>query len=70
MARVFLRRSREERVLAGHPWIYRSEIDRVEGEAAADFHRPPSGRQPVAVITKTRHVSCGVGDGWTQVSVG
>ncbi len=33
MATVFLHRQREARVLAGHPWIYRSEIERVEGES-------------------------------------
>ena len=27
-----LRSGREERILAGHPWIYRNEIARVEGE--------------------------------------
>ena len=31
MAKVFLRRTRETKVRAGHPWIYSSEIDRVEG---------------------------------------
>jgi 23S rRNA (cytosine1962-C5)-methyltransferase len=31
---VFLHRQKEARVLAGHPWVYRSEIERVEGEAA------------------------------------
>jgi 23S rRNA (cytosine1962-C5)-methyltransferase len=34
MATAFLYRHREARVLAGHPWVYRSEIERVEGEAA------------------------------------
>ena len=35
MARVFLHRHKEARVLAGHPWVYRSEIGRVEGEVTA-----------------------------------
>jgi len=34
MATVFLHRNREARVLAAHPWVYRSEIERVEGEAS------------------------------------
>ena len=32
MAEVTLRRTRETRVRGGHPWIYASEIERVEGE--------------------------------------
>ena len=35
MARIVLHKHREERLLAGHPWIYRSEIQRVEGEVSA-----------------------------------
>lgn len=31
MAKVYLQRCREARIENGHPWIYRSEIDRVEG---------------------------------------
>ena len=31
MASVTLRKTRETRVRAGHPWIYASEIDKVEG---------------------------------------
>ncbi len=34
MAKIFLHRHREERTLGGHPWVYRSEIERVEGEVA------------------------------------
>ena len=33
MAKAFLRKTRETRVRAGHPWIYASEIERVDGEA-------------------------------------
>lgn len=32
MATVTLRKTRETRVRGGHPWIYASEIERVEGE--------------------------------------
>jgi 23S rRNA (cytosine1962-C5)-methyltransferase len=32
--RVTLRRGSERRALAGHPWIYRGEIERIEGDAA------------------------------------
>ena len=32
MAKAFLRKTRETRVRAGHPWIYASEIERVDGE--------------------------------------
>ena len=32
MARVILRKTRETRVRGGHPWVYASEIERVEGE--------------------------------------
>ena len=32
MAKVTLRKTRETRVRGGHPWIYASEIERVEGE--------------------------------------
>ena len=30
---VYLRRGREQRVLGGHPWIFRSDIEREEGAA-------------------------------------
>ena len=32
MAKVTLRKTRETRVRGGHPWIYASEIEKVEGE--------------------------------------
>ncbi|MBR0465002.1 MAG: class I SAM-dependent rRNA methyltransferase [Clostridia bacterium] len=32
MAKVTLRKSRETRVYSGHPWVYLSEIERVEGD--------------------------------------
>ena len=32
MAKVTLRKTRETRVRGGHPWIYASEIEGVEGE--------------------------------------
>ena len=32
MAKVFLRKTRETRVRSGHPWIYLSEIEKVEGD--------------------------------------
>ncbi|MFC4767931.1 class I SAM-dependent rRNA methyltransferase [Effusibacillus consociatus] len=31
MAKVFLNRNRKKRLELGHPWVYKSEIDRVEG---------------------------------------
>ena len=31
MARATLRKTRETRVRGGHPWIYLSEIEKVEG---------------------------------------
>ena len=34
MARAILRKTRETRVRGGHPWIYQSEIERMEGECA------------------------------------
>ena len=33
MATVFLNRNKEQRVFGGHPWVFRSDIARVEGEA-------------------------------------
>ncbi len=36
MARLILQKGREGRVLAGHPWIYRNEIARVDGAWAPD----------------------------------
>ncbi|TBL70404.1 class I SAM-dependent rRNA methyltransferase [Paenibacillus thalictri] len=35
MATVILNRKRNKRVEQGHPWIFKNEIDRIEGEAAA-----------------------------------
>lgn len=32
---VFLHKKRKKRLEAGHPWVYRSEIERIEGEPAA-----------------------------------
>ena len=32
MAKITLRKTRETRVRGGHPWIYASEIERVDGE--------------------------------------
>jgi len=32
MATVQLARNRQERVVAGHPWIFRGEVDRIQGE--------------------------------------
>ena len=32
MARVFLRKTRETRVHSGHPWVFLSDTDKVEGE--------------------------------------
>lgn len=34
-AKLFLLKSRKKRLEQGHPWVYASEIDRLEGEAAA-----------------------------------
>ena len=35
MTKITLRKTRETRVRGGHPWLYASEIERVEGENAA-----------------------------------
>jgi 23S rRNA (cytosine1962-C5)-methyltransferase len=34
VAKVILTKNRKKRLEQGHPWVYRSEIERVEGEAA------------------------------------
>jgi 23S rRNA (cytosine1962-C5)-methyltransferase len=36
MARLILRRGREGRILAGHPWIYRGEVAEIVGDWRAD----------------------------------
>ena len=36
MVRLILQKGREDRVLAGHPWIYRNEIGRTDGAWAPD----------------------------------
>lgn len=33
MANIYLQKNREQRVYGGHPWVFRSDIDQVEGEA-------------------------------------
>ncbi|MCZ8511162.1 class I SAM-dependent rRNA methyltransferase [Paenibacillus filicis] len=33
MAVVILQKKRKKRIEAGHPWVFKSEIDRIEGEA-------------------------------------
>ncbi|PZE22713.1 class I SAM-dependent rRNA methyltransferase [Paenibacillus xerothermodurans] len=35
MAAVYLNKKRKKRVEAGHPWIYKSELERTEGELVA-----------------------------------
>ena len=35
MAEVFLKRTRKKRIEAGHPWVFRSEVDHVKGEPGA-----------------------------------
>ena len=35
MTKITLRKTRETRVRGGHPWLYASEIERVEGESVA-----------------------------------
>ncbi|MEK6568821.1 MAG: hypothetical protein AABZ38_00740, partial [candidate division NC10 bacterium] len=32
MTRVTLHKGKERRPLAGHPWIYRGEVQRIEGD--------------------------------------
>src|SRR5699024_11177367 len=31
MAKVILAKGKEERVLSGHPWVFKSDIDKVQG---------------------------------------
>lgn len=33
MANVYLQKNREQRVYGGHPWVFRSDIEHVEGQA-------------------------------------
>jgi 23S rRNA (cytosine1962-C5)-methyltransferase len=62
-ARVVLRRRRPPRVERGHPWVYRTEIDRVEGAPApgddvevvdADGHRLGFGYYNAASMITVR----------------
>ena len=32
MANVYLNKNREQRVLSGHPWVFRSDIGEVQGD--------------------------------------
>ncbi|MCI5957232.1 MAG: hypothetical protein MRZ54_09630, partial [Clostridiales bacterium] len=34
MANAILHKNKEARVYGGHPWVFRSDIDRVEGPVA------------------------------------
>ena len=34
---IYLRRGREQRVLGGHPWIFRSDIEREDGAAGGNL---------------------------------
>ncbi|MDR2182483.1 MAG: class I SAM-dependent rRNA methyltransferase [Treponema sp.] len=44
MKRIILKRGEEDRILAGHPWVYDNEIDRVlEGTGAAKAARLEKG---------------------------
>ena len=59
---VYLRRGREQRVLGGHPWVFRSDIEREEG--AADG-------LPVRVLTAAgRFLAMAVYNPRSQIKIG
>lgn len=35
MTRIWLKRSRKKRLEQGHPWVFKSEVERIEGEISA-----------------------------------
>ena len=32
MAKAFVKKTRESRVRSGHPWVFASDVEKVEGE--------------------------------------
>ncbi|MDI6880846.1 MAG: rRNA large subunit methyltransferase I, partial [Desulfitobacteriaceae bacterium] len=36
MLKVYLKKQRKKRLEQGHPWIYQSEIERIEGDVGED----------------------------------
>ena len=70
MAKVTLRKTRETRVRGGHPWIYASEIEKVEGAFdngdivdVADFRGKFIGRgfyNPQSQISATTSPATGI----------
>ncbi|MGG1520199.1 class I SAM-dependent rRNA methyltransferase [Paenibacillus oryzisoli] len=62
MSAVFLHKKRKPRLEQGHPWVYKSEIERVEGEIAPG--------QLVAVHTHTgKYVATGYYNEASQITV-
>ena len=58
---IYLRRGREQRVLGGHPWVFRSDIEREDGA---------SDGLPVRVLTSAGRRSSAGGSGarWTTAA--
>nr|WP_058301927.1 class I SAM-dependent rRNA methyltransferase [Gorillibacterium timonense] len=53
MANIILLKSRKKRIEQGHPWVYQSEVERLEGEAA-----------PGDVVTVSSHQGKVLGSGY------
>lgn len=62
MVEVTLLRGRERRPLAGHPWIYRGEIERIEGD-------PQPGEQARVKDSSGRFVGIGYINPRSQITV-
>ena len=58
---IYLRRGREQRVLGGHPWVFRSDIEREDGA---------SDGLPVRVLTSAgRFLAMAVYNPRSQISL-
>ena len=58
MAKAILNPGREKRILRGHPWVFRSDIERVDGEFApgdvVDVHSARGSRCACSPCTTSR----------------
>lgn len=62
MARVILQRSRKKRLEKGHPWIFKNEIERLEGNVE------PGGLVEV-VDHRNRYMATGYYNPASQITV-
>jgi len=62
MNKVYLKRGRERRIQGGHPWIYRGEIERIEGSLEG-------GEEVIVLDYRGKYIGRGLGNPLSIISV-